>query len=80
MEELAKKYLNKKGLEVLSALDKVSIKHNATPATVALAWLLAQPNIDALIASATSKSQLETIFAAPEMKLDEEDLNLLNIR
>ena len=77
---LAKKYLNKKGLEVLSALDKVSIKHEATPATVALAWLLAQPNIDAPIASATSKSQLETIFAAPEMKLDEEDLNLLNIR
>ncbi len=77
---LAKKYLNKKGLEVLSALDKVSIKHNATPATVALAWLLAQPNIDAPIASATSKSQLETIFTAPEMKLDEEDLNLLNIR
>ena len=77
---LAKQYLNKKGLEILSALDKVSIKHYATPATVALAWLLAQPNIDAPIASATSKSQLETIFAAPEMKLDEEDLNLLNIR
>lgn len=76
---LAKQYLNKKGLEVLSALDKVSIKHNATPATVALAWLLAQPNIDAPIASATSKSQLKTIFAAPEMKLDEEDLNLLSI-
>lgn len=76
----AKQYLNKKGLEVLSALDKVSIKHEATPATVALAWLLAQPNIDAPIASATSKSQLETIFAAPEVKLDEEDLKLLNIR
>lgn len=72
------KYLNEKGLAVLTALDKISEKHNTKQATVALAWLLAQPHIGAPIVSATSKSQLETLFAAPELKLDSEDLNILN--
>jgi len=76
----AKQYLNEKGLAVLAALDKVSEKYNATPATVALAWLLAQPHIGAPIVSATSKNQLETIFAAPKIKLDSEDLALLDIQ
>ena len=76
----AKQYLNEKGLKVLNALDKVSIKHNTTPATVALAWLLAQPHIGAPIVSATNKSQLNTIIAAPELHLDSKDLVLLNIQ
>ncbi len=74
----AKQYLNKKGLAVLNALDKVAAKHNTKQATVALAWLLAQPHITAPIVSATSQSQLQTIFDAPELKLDAEDLELLN--
>jgi len=76
----AKQYLNEKGLTILTALDSVSKKHNATPATVALAWLLAQPHIGAPIVSATNKSQLETIIAAPELQLDSEDMALLNIQ
>lgn len=76
----AKQYLNEKGLAILAALDKVSVKHNATPATVALAWLLAQPHIGAPIVSATNKNQLETIIAAPKLKLDSEDLALLNVQ
>ena len=35
-----KKYFDDKGKAVLSALDKVSEKHQSQPATVALAWLL----------------------------------------
>ncbi|ANI90697.1 alcohol dehydrogenase [Arachidicoccus ginsenosidimutans] len=72
------KYLNEKGFAVLNALDKISAKHNTTQATVALAWLLAQPRIGAPIASATSQSQLATLFAATELNLDAEDLTLLN--
>jgi aryl-alcohol dehydrogenase-like predicted oxidoreductase len=72
-----KKYLNDKGLNVLTALDTVAAKHAAKPATVALAWLLAQPHIGATIASATSKAQLEDLFAAVKLSLDEEDLGLL---
>ena len=76
--EGVKKYLNEKGLGVLNALDKVAAKHKSKPATVALAWLLAQPAIAAPVVSATSNSQLETLIAAPALQLDAEDLGLLN--
>src|SRR5690606_21367379 len=74
----AKKYLNEKGLAVLDVLDKVAAKHQSTPATVSLAWLLAQPHIGAPLVSATSRQQLETILAAPALKLDGEDLEQLD--
>lgn len=74
----AAKYLNEKGLAVLGALDQVAAAHNSTPATVALAWLLAQPHIEAPIVSATSNNQLEALFAAPELTLSKEDLDALD--
>lgn len=74
----AKQYLNEKGLAVLDALDQISSKHDSKPATVALAWLLAQPLVAAPIVSATSQSQLETLMAAPLLDLSAEDLALLD--
>lgn len=76
----AKKYLNEQGLALLAALDKVAAKHKSNPATVALAWLLAQPHIGAPIVSATSQSQLDTLIAAPNLKLDAEDLKQLDVK
>lgn len=73
-----KKYLNEKGLQVLAALDEVAEKHNTSPATVSLAWLMAQPHIGAPIASATSQSQLKTLFEAPKLNLDLQDLEMLD--
>ncbi|WP_313099332.1 aldo/keto reductase [Epilithonimonas sp.] len=73
-----KKYFDDKGKSVLSALDKISEKHQSQPATVALAWLLANPLITAPIVSATSERQLQTIFDAPNLELDSEDLEILN--
>lgn len=73
-----KKYFDEKGKAVLKALDSISEKHGAKQATVALAWLLANPLITAPIVSATSENQLETLFAAPALKLDTEDIELLN--
>lgn len=72
------KYLNEKGLGVLATLDQLAEKHHTKQATVALAWLLAQPYIGAPIVSATSQSQLQTLFDAPNLKLDTEDLVLLD--
>jgi aryl-alcohol dehydrogenase-like predicted oxidoreductase len=74
----SQKYLNGNGLAVLEALDKIAHKYQVQQAGVALAWLLAQPHIGAPVASATSKSQLETLFSAPELTLDTEDLELLD--
>lgn len=76
--EGARVYLNEHGLNVLAALDKVAEKHGNQLSTISLAWLLAQPHIGAPIVSATSPSQLDTLFAASELHLDTEDLTLLN--
>lgn len=76
--EGARKYLNPKGMEVLKALDEIGAKYNTKPATVALAWLLAHPLITAPIVSATNESQLDTLFAAPKLQLENDDLELLN--
>ena len=74
----AKKYLNEKGFAVLEALDKIAKKHKSHPATLALAWQLAKPSITSSIVSATSQSQLQTLFDAPKLNLDQEDLELLD--
>lgn len=76
--EGVRKYLDEKGLNVLNALDEISARLETTQASVALAWLLANPLVTAPIVSATSESQLKTLFAAPELKLSSEDVELLN--
>jgi aryl-alcohol dehydrogenase-like predicted oxidoreductase len=67
---MAGKYLNARGFAVLEALDAVAREYKSTPASVALAWLIAQPGITAPIASATSEKQLGDLVAAAELKLD----------
>ena len=56
----------------------MAARHAATPAQVALAWLIAQPGITAPIASATSLEQLDEIMQAPRLKLSREDLQALD--
>lgn len=72
------KYLNPQGIKILNALDQTAQKHDATPASVALAWMTAQPYVDAPIASATDKEQLLQILQSASLKLDKEDLELLD--
>lgn len=66
----AASYLNMRGLKILGVLDEVAAAHDATPAQVALAWLMAKPAVTAPIASATSVEQLREIMGAAELKLD----------
>ncbi len=66
----AGKYLNERGLRILAALDQVAAQARATPAQVALAWLMARPAIAAPIASATSLEQLNELVTAPDLRLD----------
>lgn len=73
----AAKYLNPAGMRVLDALDQLAEKHQTVPATIALAWLSAQPNIGAPIASATSITQLDELLSSTTVRLDEADLKLL---
>jgi len=48
------KYFTPRGFRILDALDQVAARHSVTPATVALAWLIAQPGVTAPISSATA--------------------------
>jgi aryl-alcohol dehydrogenase-like predicted oxidoreductase len=73
-----KKYLSERGLRVLGALDEVAAQHKATPAQVALAWLIARPSVTAPIASATSLEQLQDIIKAVELRLDPQDIAALD--
>ena len=73
-----KKYLNPAGLRVLAALDEVATRHNASPAQIALAWLISQPTVVAPIASATSVQQLNDLLPATTLQLDEAGLADLN--
>ena len=65
-----RKYLNERGFRILAALDAVARRYGATPAAVALAWLLARPGIAAPIVSATSPAQWKDLTAAPGLRLD----------
>jgi aryl-alcohol dehydrogenase-like predicted oxidoreductase len=62
-------YLEGKGMRVLEALDEIAGETGAALATVALAWLMAQPAVTAPIASATSVGQLHQLTAAMDLKL-----------
>lgn len=77
-QAVVKQYLNPRGLRIVSALDDIAARHSATPAQVALAWLMAQPNIAAPIASATSVEQLHEVLAAARLSLSKEDLAQLD--
>jgi aryl-alcohol dehydrogenase-like predicted oxidoreductase len=66
----AKKYLNPQGLRILTALDMVAKQRGATPAQIALAWIMARRSVTAPIASATSVAQVEELLGATRIRLD----------
>jgi aryl-alcohol dehydrogenase-like predicted oxidoreductase len=66
-----------RGLKVLDALDKVAAAHGAELATVALAWLAAQPTVAAPIASARTVEQLPALTALADLKLTDEEIAAL---
>ncbi|MFH8557156.1 aldo/keto reductase [Streptomyces celluloflavus] len=75
----AAEYLaTERGRKVLTALDSVAAAHNAEPATVALAWLGAQPTVTAPIASARTTAQLPALLAVSDLTLTAPELTLLN--
>jgi aryl-alcohol dehydrogenase-like predicted oxidoreductase len=76
--DMVKKYLNARGYRILEALDQVAQNRGATPAKVALAWLIARPTITAPIASATNLEQLNQLLEAPALELDPSSMALLN--
>ena len=62
-----------KGLLENATLKKIAKRHEATPAQIALAWVLRRPNVIA-IPKATNEIHLRANAQALELKLKKEDL------
>jgi Predicted oxidoreductases (related to aryl-alcohol dehydrogenases) len=72
------KYMNERGMKILSALDQVADQHKSTQARVALAWLMTRPSVVSPIVSATNLDQLDDILRATDLSLNSKDIELLN--
>jgi aryl-alcohol dehydrogenase-like predicted oxidoreductase len=64
---------DERNLRVLTALDEIAAAHDTEVATVALAWLAAQPTVAAPIASARTPSQLPALTASAHLTLTKEE-------
>lgn len=72
------RYFSDQGLAILASMDQMKDKYQAELSEIALAWIMAQPSITAPIASATSKSQIDALYKATQLKLDAADVEILN--
>lgn len=72
------KYMAGKGPAVLAALDEISARVKATPAQVALAWIMAKLPTGAPIASATSVTQLSELMGSLNVALSADDVAALD--
>lgn len=71
-------YLDGRGMDILAALDEIAMAHNAEPAEVALAWLIAREGVTAPIVSATSLDQLENLISSTRLSLSAADIASLD--
>lgn len=76
-ESALKDKFDERGVRILAVLDAIAQKNEATPAQVALAWLLAQPGVTAPIVSATTLEQLADTLKAAHLTLSDEDVSEL---
>jgi len=74
----ASQYLDARGQRVLAVLEDVSAAHGVRPATVALAWLRAQPTVVAPIASASRLDQLPDLLVSATLELNADEIAALS--
>jgi aryl-alcohol dehydrogenase-like predicted oxidoreductase len=72
------KYLTPRGDAILKALDSAAARHEAKPAEIALAWLIARQGVTAPIASATSVAQVASFAKAAALRLSADDIQALD--
>ncbi|XRQ13539.1 aldo/keto reductase [Actinomadura welshii] len=76
-EKAARHLETERGRNVLAALDIVAEEQGTSVATVALAWLAAQPTVAAPIASARTLDQLPPLIDAARVRLTDDQLKRL---
>jgi aryl-alcohol dehydrogenase-like predicted oxidoreductase len=65
------------GAKVLEALRGIAAESGTTPAAVAIAWLLARPEVTSVIIGASRMEQLDANLAAADLKLETNHLATL---
>jgi len=66
------------GYRVVEALKEVAGRHDATPACVALAWVLGRPAVSSVIIAARKPEQLEDNIRAVDLRLLDDEVRLLD--
>lgn len=70
-------YYTEQDFQIVERVTTVAKKHGKPNAQVALAWLLAKPGVTAPIIGASKPGHLEDAVAALSLKLDAEDIKML---
>jgi aryl-alcohol dehydrogenase-like predicted oxidoreductase len=66
------------GYRVVERLKEVAHQRGASPARVALAWVLGRPAVSSVIVAARKVEQLEDNFGAVDLQLSDEEVRLLD--
>ena len=66
------------GYGIVDVLKEVAKRHDASPARVALAWVLARPAVSSVIVAARKPEHLEDNIRAVDLQLSSEDVRLLD--
>src|SRR6201997_2279401 len=66
------------GYRVVDVLKEVANRHDATPARVALAWVLGRPAVSSVIVAARKNEQLEDNIRAVDLQLAVDDVRRLD--
>lgn len=71
-------YDKEKGYQLVDRLRSIAVEHNASPAQVAIAWVLTKPFVSSVLLGANKLSQLEDNLGAARLQLRSEDIAALN--
>lgn len=66
-------YFNAHGFQVLDEVKRIADHHGATPAQVALAWLIMHPGVFCPVASGTSPAQVHELLGATQLRLEQDE-------
>jgi aryl-alcohol dehydrogenase-like predicted oxidoreductase len=66
------------GYRVVDVLTQVANRHGASPARVAIAWLLGRPAVSSVIIAARKPEQLDDNISAVDLQLSDDDIRLLD--
>ena len=66
------------GYRVVEVLKDVAARHDASPARTALSWVLGRPAVSSVIIAARKAEQLEDNIRAVDLRLSDEEIQLLD--